>query len=270
MKKFVLAISMILFIPIYAFSEDTQLYTLRPNNPPIITCNNKDILAQVLFILNHPDKSTDKILYNLKLKGNCQEGLLLRRGMTPRSDDPFLYKIYNEESITISLDTYKIASINVDGDSRVVYVLRDDLIPYKTTNEIKQELVEKGKKIMASQPVIIGYETPDTTKKYGCHFNAPNAIACLAAQNAAYAYQNYGFDYKRINLSYNRQLLHEASCGVYNSPNYKNEILGIIEAGRIATPNGWVKVIQISNNTGVWWVARDYISCKIDPEKHQH
>jgi len=96
-----------------------------------------------------------------------------------------------------------------------------------------------------------------------CRFKTSNAIVCDSTKGAAYAYQAFGFDIQRTNLDYNRQLLRESGCGRAYGATYKTDDVRAYRRGNIATANGWVSVDQvIVNDSGQWFVATNYLSCK--------
>ena len=120
----------------------------------------------------------------------------------------------------------------------------------------------------------------------GCHFNSEGAIFCFTtsngAQNAANAFTNFGFDINRAALSYNKQLLHAAGCGiVFKVSKPGREAKAEVRShGQIATPSGWVPIFLVSfdgTRSGHFdsgaYVAQAYMSkeCKViktpTPEK---
>lgn len=67
---------------------------------------------------------------------------------------------------------------------------------------------------------------------------------CQSPKNAALAYQAFGKDVAKMKVDYNRQMLHESWCAIVTDA--KNSLaFETYSQGRIATPNGWVNVIQI-------------------------
>jgi hypothetical protein len=93
-----------------------------------------------------------------------------------------------------------------------------------------------------------------------CHFNTPNAIVCTDADNAADVYQTFGFDIARTNESYNRELIREAGCTRPYGKAYSTVSIEQVSQGKIATPTGWVEVVQITvNDHDTWIVAKAYL-----------
>lgn len=95
-----------------------------------------------------------------------------------------------------------------------------------------------------------------------CRIKTSNAAICTTTEAAAYAYQAFGFDIARTNIDYNRQLLINAGCGRAYGKTYKTDSVETYQVGRIATPNGWVRVAQIIvNDRDSGFMATDYLNC---------
>jgi hypothetical protein len=94
----------------------------------------------------------------------------------------------------------------------------------------------------------------------GCHFKSRNAIVCTDPQNAAIAYNNFGFDAARTDVDYNRQLLQESGCGRAYGKTYATAHIREFKRGRVALPNGWVGVSFVDvDGRDAWYVATDYL-----------
>jgi hypothetical protein len=94
---------------------------------------------------------------------------------------------------------------------------------------------------------------------------------CQAPKNAALAYQAFGRDVAKMKIDYNRQMLHESWCAIVTDA--KNSLaFETYSQGRIATPDGWVTVIQIGFKhdglTDMRYVAAGYI--KGDCPRYQY
>ena len=94
----------------------------------------------------------------------------------------------------------------------------------------------------------------------GCHFTTPSAIVCTTPQNAATAFQNYGFDNAKSSLSYNVELLRHASCEKLPQRLLTNATIQQFRESRIATPSGWIHVIGASVNGTDLYFSKAYIA----------
>lgn len=110
-----------------------------------------------------------------------------------------------------------------------------------------------------------------------CHLASSPAIMCQDPKSAVMAFQALRFDTRKMNTSYNKQILHESWCALVADPGRKLSF-ETYSTGRIATPDGWVGVTQIGfkhdGMTDVRYVASAYVTgtCKhyrFDPNAQQ-
>jgi hypothetical protein len=78
-----------------------------------------------------------------------------------------------------------------------------------------------------------------------CHLKAQTVVMCQSPKNAALAYNEFGLDQAKIGASYNRELLHESWCAVVSDDAHSLRFERI-SSGRIATPAGWVTVLDVN------------------------
>jgi hypothetical protein len=99
------------------------------------------------------------------------------------------------------------------------------------------------------------------TAEAACHFNTDNAILCQSAQTAASAYQAFGTNRAKADIDYNRQILREAYCARPFGSRYASVRITQTRSGRVATPSGWVPVVDIvTEDHDMYTVAKAYLS----------
>lgn len=109
--------------------------------------------------------------------------------------------------------------------------------------------------VCVATPIFAATAAPE------CHIATPAAIGCVLAEDAAAAYERFGFDAKASQQSYIRALLHQAQCIVVDGP-FKKFHLARFEKAKIPTPSGWVEVTHVDFDNGRYllYFASKYIS----------
>lgn len=114
--------------------------------------------------------------------------------------------------------------------------------------------------------LLLALSMPAYAVERGCHFKTDNAIVCTTAQNAAFAYQNYGFDTKKTDLPYNLKILHELGCAKPYNPHYRDVKIRQTGQDEVSTASGRVSVISafINNKDTYYYFAKAYVdgTCK--------
>jgi len=87
----------------------------------------------------------------------------------------------------------------------------------------------------------------------------------LSPKAAAAAFNAFGFDSDRADLSHNRELMREAGCGRPFGSKFRDVKIQDFGKGRVAMPGGWVPVMRIiTDEKSVYYVDQRYINgtCK--------
>ena len=97
--------------------------------------------------------------------------------------------------------------------------------------------------------VFIALPIRSEASPVGCRLNTPAAIGCANPDDAAAAFEKFGFDSKASATTNIRALLHRSQCIVADA-SFANDKITEFSSGKIATQNGWVPVLFVDYNDG--------------------